>query len=192
MTSILESLNDPHARHAMMVHLPIAGSLIGLGLLVLLAAFRFKPVGLRVAATAVYAAITIGAVLAADAGEAAEENVERSVPALTAAEEAALEAHEEAGESAWVWLLAPAALSLGMFVPKKKLRVMAGVATLLAGAAGAGWVSWTGHLGGELVYKHGLGVPARGQAGADAAALSGQPAGRERDREERREEDDDH
>jgi hypothetical protein len=42
MTSILESLNDPHARHAMMVHLPIAGSLLGLGLVVLLAAFRFN------------------------------------------------------------------------------------------------------------------------------------------------------
>jgi len=188
MTSILESLNDPHARHAMMVHLPIAGSLIGLGLLVLLAAFRFKPIGLRVAVTAVYAAITVGAVLAVDAGEAAEENVERSVPALTAAEEAALETHEEAGEGAWAWLLAPAALSLGMFVPKKKLRVIAGVATLLAGAAGAGWMSWTGHLGGELVYTHGLGVPARGQAGADGAA----PSRPSEERERRQEEDDDH
>lgn len=190
MTSILESFNDPHARHAMIVHLPIAGSLLGLALLALLAAFRFKPVGLRVAVTAVYAAITVGAVLAADAGEAAEENVEHSVPALTSVEESALEAHEEAGEGAWVWLLAPAALSLGMFVPKKKLRVIAGGATLLAAAASAGWISWTGHLGGELVYTHGLGVPAREKAAGADVARPEQPAGRDRDGERNGEEDD--
>ncbi len=96
MQSILESLNDPHARHAIMVHLPIAASVIGVGLLVLLAVFRFKPIELRLAVSGLYIAATIGALLASNSGEAAEENVERSVPALSAVEESA-EEHEEMG-----------------------------------------------------------------------------------------------
>ncbi len=146
---------------------------------------------LRIAVTAVYAVITVGAVFAVDAGEAAEERVEHSTPPLSAAEEAALEAHEEAGEGSWAWLLAPAVLSMGLYLPKKKLRVAAGALTLLAGVAGAGWMSWTGHLGGELVYTHGLGVPARGEVSAMQSTHEGS-ATPDRRSGERYEYDDDH
>ncbi len=164
MQGILDTLQDPHARHAMLVHFPIVLALIGVVPLIIHLAMKGRSRGLGVALVAWYAAASIGAGLAANAGEAAEEGVEALV--LTPAEQAALERHEELGENGWVWPLIPAALAAVTLVPRPRLRLAAGGLALAAGAGVAVWVGATAHAGGELVYRHGLGVPARGAAPA--------------------------
>mgnify|MGYP001226824110 CR=1 FL=1 len=160
MQGMLDTLQDPHARHAMLVHFPIVLALIGVVPLVIHLAMKARSRGLGLALLAWYAAASIGAALAANSGEAAEEGVEAL--SLTTAEQAALERHEELGENGWIWPLIPAALAAVTLVPRPRLRIAAAGLALAAGAGVAVWVGATAHAGGELVYKHGLGVPARG------------------------------
>lgn len=162
MQGMLDTLQDPHARHAMLVHFPIVLALIGVVPLAIHLAMKARSRGLGLALAAWYAAASIGTALAANAGEAAEEGVEAL--ALTPAERAALERHEELGENGWIWPLIPAALAAVTLVPRSRLRLAAGGIALAAGAGVAVWVGATAHAGGELVYKHGLGVPQRGAA----------------------------
>lgn len=181
LNDLLQSLNDPHARHAMMVHLPIAGSLLGLLLTFIWALTRFRSTGLGSAAAVLFLCGSLGAALAARAGEAAADGVEGT--ALSAAEKQALESHEELGENGWIWPLIPAALiGLGLIArtpePKQvnRIRVAMGVLGLVGGVGVAGWVATTAHEGGKLVYTHGLGVPARGAGPAAPGALpQGEP-----------------
>ncbi|HRQ73012.1 MAG TPA: hypothetical protein PLU35_08300 [Phycisphaerales bacterium] len=162
MQGILETLQDPHARHAMLVHFPIVLALVGIVPLIIHLAMKARSRGLGLALVAWYAAASIGAALAANSGEAAEEGVEAL--SLTPAEQAALERHEELGENGWIWPLIPAAFAAATLVPRPRLRIAAGGLAIAAGAGVAVWVGATAHAGGELVYKHGLGVPARGAA----------------------------
>jgi len=174
LQEFLDMFNDPHARHAMVVHLPIAGSMLAILLTLAWAVTRFRATGLAVAAAILFVCASIGAAMAANAGEAAADRLEGA--GLSTAEHAALEKHEELGERGWIWPLIPAALiGLGLTarapVPKQvnRIRVALGAIGIIAGLGVGAWVASAAHEGGQLVYRHGLGVPARG-AGPVAAA----------------------
>jgi len=185
LSEMMQTLQDPHARHAVLVHFPIVLSLVGFLLTAVLAATRFKNQTLRWVAVACFLAGSVGAGLAAGAGEESEEQIE-DTQTLTAAEEAAISRHESLGEGGWMWPLGAGALVALTAVRKRKLQIGVGIAAVAAGAAVAGWVGWTGHTGGAIVYQHGLGVPARG-AGLQTTAPQANPA----DLPQTRQDDDD-
>lgn len=155
--------NDPHARHAMIVHWPIVLCAL-LPLLVLLVAFTkgknrtliFLALGASVLACA-------SAFMAERSGEAAEFSLSARYAPISAAEGAAVHEHEELGENGWVWPLIPGVFLGVLTVPIKRSTTRWGLIAmaLLGSFAGVAWVSLTAHAGGKLVYAHGLGVPGR-------------------------------
>ncbi len=159
---MLSSFADPHARHALLVHLPIVFGVLGIVPCLVFAVSGFKSKIARVVCIAWFAAASAGAGLAAGAGEEAAEGVESA--ALTPVEKAAIHEHEELGEGGWMWPLIPAVLVAVTLVPKKQVRVGAGVLAAAASVGVAVWIAQAAHLGGRLVYVHGLGVPERGTA----------------------------
>jgi len=174
MNELLQTWNDPHARHAALVHLPIAIGLLGVPLLVALAGTRFKSNALRLAAVAAFAVAALGAWMAAEAGEAAAEVAEAG--GLSQLEHAALEKHEELGELGATWPVVVGVLVLVTFVNVKAVRLSAGALAVVASVVFATWVGLTAHAGGRLVYTHGVGVPQRGAGGVPA--LEGAPGNR--------------
>lgn len=191
--SMLRSFEDPHARHAILVHFPIVLGALGLIPVVALALKRFDcKVGSAVCVIWFLAAM-VGLGLASGAGEEAYERVENASPPLTQAEHDALEEHESLGEGAWLWALPALVLAGATLVPKKPVRIAGGVGLIGAAVVLSGFVAVTGHTGGKLVYQYGLGVPERGGAvtGNNQAPGSPAAAGREAESHEREEADDD-
>lgn len=165
ISDLLHALNDPHARHAMAVHLPVVLAPIGFVLVAGYAARRLRDRRLGAAAVALYVLTAVGAGIAAGAGEDALDEVRsKSTPPLTAGEKMALERHADLGDGGWVWPLIPAGFLALTFVPRRRVRGAAGGASVLAAAGVVVWIVLTADAGGRLVYTHGLGVPARGQA----------------------------
>lgn len=169
--SMLRTFEDPHARHAVLVHFPIVLGALGVIPVIVLAFLRFKSRVGSAVCVVWFACAMVGLGLAAGAGEEAYERVENTQPLLSQAEEAALEEHESLGEGAWLWALPAVLLAGATFVPKKPVRLGAGVLLIAAAGILGGFVAVTGHTGGKLVYDYGLGVPPRGQA-ADSATGS--------------------
>jgi uncharacterized membrane protein len=166
--SMLESFQDPHSRHAILVHFPIVLGALGIIPAIALAARKFRSPITSAICIVWFAAAMIALGLASGAGEEAYERVELSQPPLSQIEHDALEAHESLGEGAWLWALPPLALAIATIVPKKKVQIPAGVLLIIAAATLAGFVAVTGHTGGKLVYRHGLGVPQRDASTAPA------------------------
>lgn len=157
--NILQMLNDPHARHAAAVHLPIALGILGVPLALLILIARSKSLSIKWFALACFLLCSLGSALAANAGEEAED----ALSDLSSVEESFVSRHEELGENGWAWPLIPATLvSISLLARKHRpVVVSADVLTLLASFAVATWIAITAHAGGELVYLHGIGVPAR-------------------------------
>ena len=161
LDQLLQVWRDPHARHAALVHIPIALGLLGFLPVLALAFTGFRNRTLKLSAAGLFFIASAGALPAEDAGEDAAENV-KAASSLTQVEAGALHDHEELGESGWIWPLIPAGLLLISLVNKKPVRIGSGVLSL-AGALGVTvWGGRTGHAGGRLVYIYGLGVPKRG------------------------------
>ena len=178
LESMLRTLEDPHSRHALLVHFPIVLGALGLIPVLALALTKFRSRVAGVVCVAWFVAAMIGLGLASGAGEEAYERVEASQPPLTAAEHDALEEHESLGEGAWLWALPAVGLAAITLVPRKKVQLVAGVLLIPAAAVLTGFVAVTGHTGGVLVYEHGLGVPQRA-AGSPASASPAIPTPRE-------------
>ncbi len=155
---------DPHARHAILVHMPIVlGSLAFLPIAAALI-LRLRHKALLAVALAMLVLASGGAAIAAEAGEEASEHLDWESGGLSKADETAIKRHEELGEGGWIWPLIPAGL-LGLALLARAKGLQAGAASLaLLGSLGVGgWVALTAHRGGQLVYMHGVGVPAPGR-----------------------------
>lgn len=156
-----ETWNDPHARHAFLVHAPLILGALGVFPLLGLGMRGFKSRPMRIVCVVWFLAMSGVAFMAAEAGESAGFNLNNMDPPMTGAEARAIDRHEELGENGWIWPLFPAALTLVTFVPKRPVRIGAGVLAVIAAIGVSVWVAMTGHAGGRLVYVHGLGVPQR-------------------------------
>ncbi len=159
MESMLESLRDPHARHAMMVHLPIILGVLGVVPLGVLCLNRFRSNRLRWIVVAWFLTLSFSSLVAAHSGSAAARNLERLNPPLHPRDAAAVAKHEHRGGRAWIWPLIPAALVA--LTARPRVRPCAAAAAMLAGVGVAMWFGVIAHVGGRLVYARGLGVPAR-------------------------------
>lgn len=159
--SLQQSWSDPNAFHAMTVHFPVALGIVGALLLIAFAAVGFRNRGVASVVVLCFLAASAGALVARSAGHDAEEALERMQPPLTVAEHDALEDHEDAGENLWIWTIVPAAFAGLTFTKRRRLRLVFGLLAVATGFAAAGATVYTGHLGGRLVYHHGLGSPER-------------------------------
>jgi uncharacterized membrane protein len=155
---MMQTFRDPHALHAMLVHIPLALAVLGLLPLAFLAATKFKSGPLKLLCIAWFLIASGGAFMAANTGEEAEDGVE-AFRVLTPEQSAAMHDHEELGENGWIWALIPAGLVAATFVPKRRIAVPAGILAMVAAGGVTVWAVLTGHAGGRLVYIHGLGVP---------------------------------
>lgn len=159
--SLRQSMNDPNAFHAMTVHLPVTLAVVGALLAVAMALVGFRSRGLAAITALCFLCASAGALVARSAGHEAHDALADPRAPVTALEHDAIEAHEDAGENLWIWTLIPGALAGMTATKRRRVRLIVGVAALGAGLAGAGATIYTAHLGGTLVYQHGLGAAQR-------------------------------
>jgi len=159
---LLRVWQDPHARHAALVHAPLVLGGLGLAPAAWLAATRFRSCPARTVCVAWFLLAAVVAFLAENAGEDAAMTVARNGVSLTQVEAGALDDHEEAGEKVPILLAGVGVLALVTGIRKPRaVQLAAGVLTVAGAAVATGLVMYTGHKGGLLVYTHGLGVPER-------------------------------
>lgn len=158
--AMFESLGDPQRKHAVMVHLPIAISVLGLLGLLALAVTSGRSSVLRRCCVAVY---LLGAGLAWAAEEAGEEAMDQlDTAVMTPAALEHLETHEEMGEWVWAWFAATGVIAILTVIESENRwwRPAIVLTSVLAGTGAAGYTGIVSHHGGTMVYKHGVGVPA--------------------------------
>jgi uncharacterized membrane protein len=158
---LLHTWQDPHSRHALLVHFPVALCALGVLPLIALAMTGFKSYNLKIVCLAWFAIASLGAFLAGQAGQAARPDVQAATPPLTAAQADLLHDHQELGEKGWMWPLIPGGLVAITFIDRRGTRNAAGALAIIASIGVGGVIGYTAHLGGQLVYVHGLGVPQR-------------------------------
>lgn len=166
MNSFQMMWNDPHARHAMLVHWPVVLGLLGPAAVIATAFAGRKNFTVKLLALLVFLGASGGAWMASRAGHEAAEGV--AAYGISQGEDAALEAHEDLARGGWKWPLFPAACMALTLIPVRIpfARVLLVGLALLSSVGVAWWVASTAHLGGELVYRYGLGVPERGKVDA--------------------------
>ncbi len=144
----------PNPLHPALVHFPIA--LILLGTLVAIAAIILRRWHLPAIAAGLLICGAAGAVAAAWSGGQAVEMVGELSPAANEV----LEFHEEWGERARTISIIAAVLATAA-AATVRIRILSmslTVVTALVALGAALCVASAGHFGGQLVYKHGVGV----------------------------------
>ncbi len=161
MQQLLESISEPNTRHAMLVHFPIAMGTLSIVLLAAFALGAFRNSTLRWTVVAWCLAVSLGLWLAAGAGRDAAAAIRASEPLPGPEQLRALDLHEVRGARAWLWPLVPGVLAALTHRRGPRARVALGAGATVAAVGVAAWIGFVGHVGGRLVYVHGLGVPAR-------------------------------
>jgi uncharacterized membrane protein len=133
--------------HLLITHLPIVGSI--LGAIVLAYGLSTKTMHTSIAAYLVLIISSIGAFIANQTGEAAEETIEH----LQGISENLIHEHEESAEIALIAMIALAILSLlALFASYKKspYSYSLGWITLIVSLISFGIIARTGYLGGQI------------------------------------------
>lgn len=171
MNSLLHSLtsvwSDPVRSHAILVHFPVVAGTLGLVFVVALMLTGGRSPGMRWASVILYTLGAAAGYFAMLTGRSAGSEASTS---LSAAAQELLEKHEELGEKAWIFLLVTAVCCAFTAFRLVSVRTTMTVMAVLAALITAGWITLTGHYGGDLVYGHGVGV-ARAVAVDTAQAL---------------------
>lgn len=172
----------PDPLHPAIVHFPIVLLLLGAPLAVM--SLILRKYHLPVLTAAVLALGGAGALVATWTGEEAAELAGE----LSGSGEKTLDAHEEWGERARnAGLIAAVLAMISAALGRKPVAGRAfGAAAAVAAVAAAFSVAQAGHYGGEVVYKHGVGVNAAAGASLGAAQDETHP-----DRPKRQKKDDD-
>lgn len=159
MNSLLHSLtsvwSDPVRSHAILVHFPVVAGTLGLVFVVALMLTGGRSPGMRWASVILYTLGAAAGYFAMLTGRSAGSEASTS---LSAAAQELLEKHEELGEKAWIFLLVTAVCCAFTAFRLVSVRTTMTVMAVLAALVTAGWITVTGHYGGELVYGHGVGV----------------------------------
>jgi uncharacterized membrane protein len=144
----------PDPLHPALVHFPIV--LVLIGTLVAVVAVVFRRWHLPWLAAVLLVTGAAGAFVATRSGGQQAEMVGE----ISESAELILDQHEQWGEHTRTLALAAAILALASASLARFPKVARGLAisTALVAAAAAYAVSQTGHYGGQLVYKHGVGI----------------------------------
>jgi len=157
--SMQQTLNSSQALHAATVHLPIAAAVFGVLLLIALLLSAGKNDGLRWATILVFALGAAAGFFAMESGEDAMRQLSPVAHELSDAASQDLEQHEEMGEKVWGLLALTAGLVALSALKRPWVRITALSLASVAAVTTLIWVGVTAHHGGQLVYRHGAGVP---------------------------------
>lgn len=169
LAELLEAASDPRLRHAAIVHLPVALSVLGVPVVLAFAFTRARDRSLRRIVCGLYLTLLLAAIVATRSGLAAKAELGD----VATAARMVIERHERMAKQVWILALVTAATAAGT---THLARVpLAAAAARLACATGAlacaAWVGLVGHLGGTAVYVHGAGTRApRADAPAERSA----------------------
>ena len=152
--------------HAILVHFPIALAIAGVPFVFAVALAPHDRLALRWTSVVLYLAVAASAYAAVWSGERARGMIPNTYPDAVWE---TLEIHEQLAETVWIGALISAVFLLIGAVKYKWVRVPATTVAFVASAVTAVLVGTTGHFGGQLVYKLGVGTPG-------AAALYGTPS----------------
>lgn len=155
-SDILDAMNDPASRHAILVHFPVALAVLAPLLLIASMIAGGKNRALRLVAVGAYVLLAAAAWAAVLSGESANDHA-GATPAVVGA---MLHEHEEMAEKVWIFALAVAGLAAGGLHKKRAVSITSLWLALAGGAFTAGWVGVTAHKGGTMVYQYGTGTPA--------------------------------
>lgn len=156
-------MNGAHL-HLLLNHLPVLGTLFGVGILAIALWRRNDTLRRTGLAMLVIAGLTAGGAFLT--GEPAEEAVEGKVTAQVVA------AHEEAAEAALWGAGILAVISVGALLRWRREIPQAVAGAVLAGAlVTSGLMAWTANLGGQIRHPE-IGAPsvASGAPGGDSEA----------------------
>ncbi len=156
---VFDTFEDPQRLHAIVVHLPIALTLLGFILTLGVALTGSRASGLRWTTVFIFLLATLSAGAANYTGEESELNL-LVKPTGNAAE--LLEKHKELGEFFWIGLAVTGTLILLSSVRVTWFRSITLVLALLTSIASVIWMGAIGHYGGEMVYRESVGVPSAG------------------------------
>ena len=153
--------------HLLINHAPILGAWFALALLV--ASLRFAPDVLRRTALVVLIGVAVAGFVAKLSGDPAEEGV-RGLPGV---QRRLIHAHEEAADGASIAAIVVGVGALGALIRWRRTPVPAAVtgAAFVGTIVVAGWMSYTGLLGGQV--RHTEVRP--GATRADAAVVESLP-----------------
>ncbi len=160
--AIKESFSDPQRLHAIMVHVPIGATIIGLLLTLGVIITGSKASGLRWSTVFIYLLGTLAALWAVQTGDEAEHHL-LVEPAGSALE--ALEKHEELARYFWVGLAATALLIMLSGIRVTWFKTIVLLLALVTALGSTVWVGAIGHHGGDMVFRHSIGVPSAGPIG---------------------------
>lgn len=170
--NISELLSSPSMIHAAVVHMPIAAAFIGL-IFVILSALFHRNNTVRALTALLFMIVVVSAYVAIETGEDARDLVPNTLPSAVWDQ---LSAHKAAAEQV---LYAGAFTLLCLVLSLIRFDVIR-IGGLLFAAVGAIatniFCANTGHLGGALVYNHGVGTPMVHQAPAVPAVEPATPA----------------
>lgn len=153
-------------RHAIVVHFPIVLAILGAPLVYIIAVVDTERNTLRWLGVACYALLAVSALVSSWTGERAYDHVPPTAPAEIS--DLAVE-HGDMAEKVYLFAAGTGLLILASFVKHKGARKVALFAAMAASLWTAGWVSMTGHRGGQLVYEHALGTPAFTRGGGNSS-----------------------
>ena len=160
LQSFNETLNSPQQLHAAIVHLPIAAAVFGAIAVIALLCTAGKNNTLRWSAGVIFAFGAITGFMGEQTGDNAMRDIHPTVGEFTDRAQDDLYEHEEMGAKVWRFLAFTGVLVALSAVKKQWVRITAlSLATLAAIGSGV-FVGITAHYGGQLVYRHGTGVPA--------------------------------
>lgn len=173
ITDLQQTWANPQMRHALIVHWPVVLSVLSVFFALALALTMGKNRTLRI----VTLLICIGVMVSGYMGLNSGSNAEHAAVIPAGAAHDTLEEHEELGEKVPLLGAICAALVLITFLPKPPIvRRVSGWLAFMACLVTAGWVANTAHYGGQLVYKHGIGMPSNAAStGATDTASSSSP-----------------
>lgn len=166
VTDLLEnirlSLSDPQTRHALLVHFPIAFSVLAIPFTAVLPFIhRRRAIAYRLLLAASIFATGVIAWQAGEAGEAAETLARVN---LGTAGTSLLEDHHEDGDRVPLLLTAIAAMVLVTTVPRPLVRSGAGILAFGLTLATVLWIANVANQGGRLVYWFGAAGPGQVEA----------------------------
>lgn len=150
-----ELIPNTQMLHAIASHMPVALSVVGV-LAVLAGLFiRTQRDALKWSAVGLYLLMIGSAFVAEETGEDARSELSAS---LSKEVWDIVGEHAEMAEYIWIFGAITAALLAISALSTNGIKTAFGILALVASIATAGWVAFTGHHGGELVYEHGIGI----------------------------------
>jgi uncharacterized membrane protein len=151
-----QALFEANKLHAMLVHFPIAISIVGLIMLVIFSFTGGTNNGWRWACVLIYCIGMSTAFLAAQAGGSAMHNAAGHV--TSDAVTARMHEHAQMGSKVWMFLAVTTTLITLTAIPYNGPRIGFLVLSVVSALATVGWIGVTAHHGGTLVYAHAVGV----------------------------------